>query len=228
MFIRNQFSKFITPWRSYFRITEIVLPRDTAVANIDPSDGRHIEIVVIGLPFAHGIPIAVDCTVVSPLHADGSPWPNAETRPGASFARAIASKHTTYPELVTSNVLRLVVAASEVGGRLNSAGCQLLKIAAAHRAETEPEPLRSQAARNWESRWLCFLAVATQDAIASTLVDDGPRFSGGHGCVEPLSVDVWLDGGGGVGEYKATIHQKRYCNDRWRNWRGIPNVGGKK
>jgi len=46
---------------------------------------------------------------------------------------------------------------------------------------------------------LCFLVVATQDAIASTLVNDGPRFAGGHGCVEPLSVDVWLDGGGGVG-----------------------------
>ena len=108
------------------RVRERVLLRDTAVANIDPSDGRHIEIVVTGLPFAHGIPIAVDCTVVSPLHADGSPWPNAETRLGASFARAIASKHTTYPELVASNVLRLLVAASEVGGRLNSAGRQLL------------------------------------------------------------------------------------------------------
>ena len=87
---------------------------------------------------------------------------------------------------------------SEVGRRLNSAGCQLLKVAAAHRAESEPVALRSQAARNWESRWLGFLSVAVQDAIASTLVDDGPRFSGGHGYVEPLSTDVWLDGGGGV------------------------------
>ena len=179
---------------------EKVYLRDTSVPNIDPSDGRHIEVVATGLPFARGIPIAVDCTLISPLHADGSPWPNAESRPGVSFARAISQKHTTYPELVNSNVLRLVVVASEVGGRLNSTGCQLLKVAAAHRAEREPEALRSQAARNWESRWLCFLAVATQDAIASTLVDDGPRFSGGHGCVEPLSVDVWLDGGGGVGE----------------------------
>ena len=46
--------------------------RDTAVANIDPSDGRHIEVVAIGLPLAHGIPLAVDCTVISPLHADGT------------------------------------------------------------------------------------------------------------------------------------------------------------
>ena len=40
--------------------------------------------------------------------------------------------------------------------------------------------------------------MATQDAIASTFVDDGPRFAGEHSAVEPLSVDVWLDGGGGV------------------------------
>ena len=90
--------------------------------------------------------------------------------------------------------------ASEFGGRLNLARCQLLKIAATQRTERELQALRSQTTRNWESCWLCLLAVATQDAIASTLVDDGPRFSGGHGCVEPLSVDVWLDGGGGVGE----------------------------
>ena len=90
------------------------------------------------------------------------------------------------------------MAASEFGGRLNSAGCQLLKTAAAHRAEREPQALRSQAARNWESRWLCLLSVATQDAIAATLVCDGSRFLGGHGSTEPLSVDVWLDGGGGV------------------------------
>ena len=47
---------------------ERVLLRDTSVANIDPSDGRHIEVVATGLPLAHGIPLAVDCTVVAPLH----------------------------------------------------------------------------------------------------------------------------------------------------------------
>ena len=166
------------------RVRERVLLRDTSVPNIDPSDGRHIEVVVTGLPFAHGIPLAVDCTVVSPLHADGTIWPNANCQPGISFVRL------TYPELIDSNVLRLVVVASEVGGRLNSAGCQLLKVAAAHRAEREPLALRAQAARNWESRWLCFLAVACQNAIAATLVDDGSRFVGGHGCVEPLNVDM--------------------------------------
>ena len=79
---------------------------------------------------------------------------------------------------------------------MNSAGVQLLKVAAAHRAEKEPAALRSQAARNWESRWLCFLAVATQDAIAATLVDDGSRFLDGHASPDLLSIDVWLDGRG--------------------------------
>ena len=120
------------------RVRERVFLRDTAVPNIDPSDGRHIEVVATGLPIARGIPIAVDATIISPLLADGSPWPKAATHLGASFARVVASKHTTYPELVESSVLKLVVAASETGGRLNSAGVQLLKVAAAHRAEKEP------------------------------------------------------------------------------------------
>jgi len=180
------------------RVREKVFLRDTSVPNIDPSDGRHIEVVATGLPVARGIPIAIDATIISPLHADGTAWKKAAEHPGASFARAISSKHTTYPELVDSSVLKLIVAASEIGGRLNSAGRQLLKVVAAHRAEWEPATLRSEAGRNWESRWLFFLAVATQDAIAATLVSDGSRFLGGFASPEPLSVDVWLDGRGSV------------------------------
>ena len=74
-----------------------------------------------------------------------------------------------------------------------------MKVAAAHRADREPAALRGQAARNWESRWLSFLSVATQDALAATLVSDGSRFLDGFACPEVLSVDVWLDGRGSGG-----------------------------
>ena len=67
---------------------------------------------------AHGVPIAVDATMVSPLHADGSAWAQASTKPGHSFKRAYKHKETTYPELCNSSTLHLVVAAVETGGRL--------------------------------------------------------------------------------------------------------------
>ena len=176
------------------RVREKVFLRDTAITSIDPSDGRHIEIVATGLPVAHGVPIAIDATIVSPLHADGSPWAGAATTPGQSFGRAIRSKHTTYPELVDSPVLKLFVVASEIGGRMNRESRDLLKSMAAFRAQSEPRVLQSQAARIWEQRWLVLLGVAVQDAVAATLVDEGSRFLSGSPAPEPLSVDVWLDG----------------------------------
>ena len=71
------------------RVREKVFLRDTSVPNIDPSDGRHIEVVATGLPIARGIPIAVDATIISPLHADGTIWPRTADHPGASFARVV-------------------------------------------------------------------------------------------------------------------------------------------
>ena len=48
-------------------LRENVFLRDNAITNIDPLDGKHIEIVAMGLPVAHGIPITVDATIVSPF-----------------------------------------------------------------------------------------------------------------------------------------------------------------
>ena len=60
------------------RMREKVFLADAGLGGIDPSDGRHIEIVVAGLELARGVPLAVDVTLVSPLHADGTPWPDAD------------------------------------------------------------------------------------------------------------------------------------------------------
>ena len=147
-----------------------------------------------GLPVAHGIPIAVDATIVSPLHADGSAWAGAANTPGQSFGRAQRSKYQTYPELVDNPVVKLMVVAAEVGGRLNRESRDLLKTLANFRAQSEPRVLQNQAARIWEQRWLILLGVAIQDALAATLVDEGSRFLNGVASIEPLSVDVWLDG----------------------------------
>ena len=167
--------------------------RDMALPGIDPSDRRSIEVVATGLPIARGIPIAIDATLISPLHADGKAWANAAAIPGVSFQRAYRNKERTYLELRDSNAVKLVIAAMETGGRLCTEALELLDAAATAKAQAEPKPIRKQAAGAWRARWITLLAGAPQDALAATLVDEGARLLDANG-QEPCSVDTWLDG----------------------------------
>ena len=62
--------------------------------------------------------LAVDATVVSPLHADGSGRRNAATSSGVVLQAARRAKETTYPELSgEGGRAHLVVLAATVGGQ---------------------------------------------------------------------------------------------------------------
>ena len=91
--------------------------RDTNLPGIQADDGRRVEIVATGFHWFQGVPLACDTTLVSPLHADGTPWDGADTADGVSILRAEAAKRDTYPELVASSQCRLAKLACEVGGR---------------------------------------------------------------------------------------------------------------
>ena len=135
--------------------------------------------------------MAVDATLVSPLRADGQPHDNAAARPGVSLQRAERLKARTYPELVNSSRLRLLTVAMEVGGRTNEAARDLLRTAAAARARAEPAVLQPAAARRWFERWRVMLAVAAQNALAATLVDDGAALLDGVDGVAPPPAELW-------------------------------------
>ena len=173
---------------------ENVYLRDTTLPGIDPSDGRHIELVVTGLPVNRGVPLAVDATLVSPLHADGSPLPGAATRPGTALRNARRLKENTYRELLHSPVLGLLTAGCETGGRLATEAVELVEAAACARARTSPALLRPAAARAWRYRWLTMLSVVTQDALAATLVNEGGALLDAADAEAPLLVEVVLDG----------------------------------
>ena len=49
-------------------LRENVYLRDTTQPNIDSTDSKRIEIVATGLSANKGIPLAIDATLVSPLH----------------------------------------------------------------------------------------------------------------------------------------------------------------
>ena len=149
---------------------------------------------MIGLPYARGLPVAVDASMISPVHADGTAWAQADRKPGTSFGRARRAKLRTYPELRDSHSMHLVVAATEVGGRVSKEALELLDAAAASRAQDEPRVLRAQAARSWRARWVTMLAVSAQDSLAATLVSEGVKTLDAASGPAPTSIDVWLDG----------------------------------
>jgi hypothetical protein len=174
------------------RIRENVLLRDTGV-EVDPADRRNIEIVATGLPMEHGIPVAVDATMVSPLHADGTIYDRADSVPGIALHRARRAKAETYPELAASPQLRLLTVAIETGGRMNGEARALLKTLAAQRAESEPLAMRSAIARSFRRRWLTMASVVVQDSLAATLLDDGVGLLDVPVESSPLGVHMWLD-----------------------------------
>ena len=149
-----------------------------------------MELVATGLPLFRGVPLGVDVTLVSPLHADGSVWAGAEQRPGVALERAERNKERTYPELVDSPVLRLITVACETGGRWNSATAALLRDLAYARSRDAPARLRHSAASGWQRRWWAMLAVTSQDALAATLVDDGVILLDGHEGSMPCLAEV--------------------------------------
>ena len=76
-------------WARFFReagarVVEHAFLRDTSIPGIRADDGRHVEILASGLPLYHGVPLAVDASLVSPLHADGTPWAHAASQDGVA------------------------------------------------------------------------------------------------------------------------------------------------
>ena len=138
-------------------------------------DKGQIEIVGKGLPLVHGIPLARDATVVSPLHANGATRPRAAVQDAVAIAGAEADKRKKYPELVRSPKCRLVVLAAEVGGRWSATSRWLVRHLAEARCRSVTPRLKASATRAWEARWWGMLSVAVQNALAATLVDDAPH-----------------------------------------------------
>ncbi len=164
--------------------------RDMGIPGVSTSDGRWLEVVATGLPLAGGAPLAVDATMVSPLHADGTPWPAAATRAGAALARAEASKVRTYPELAASPLVSLTTLACEVGGRWSQKCCDVVTQLARAKARESPRRLRTSAFCVFQARWWSLLSCAQQDSLAATLVDDAVPLLDGTDAPEPPLADL--------------------------------------
>ena len=115
------------------------------------------------------MPIAVDATLVSAVHANGAACANADVRSGVALRRAERVKELTYPELVDSSVLCQATVAHETGGRANTVANKLLDAAVASKVRSLPAVLQKNAARAWFRTTFVF--------VASSLCFHGWRWS---------------------------------------------------
>ena len=135
-------------------------------------DNRRIEVVANGLPLWHGVQLAVDTTLVSPLRSDGTARRHAASRPGVAL-RAIADRkrRRVYPEVARAQRCRLVVFGLEVGGRWSEEALHFLKKLAKARARDAPTLLRNSVAHAFLYRWSALVAVAAHRAFAASLLE---------------------------------------------------------
>ena len=124
------------------RVATNVFVRDLDLP-VPVNDGLRLEVVVDGLLVFGGAQLAVDTTVVSSLHCDGSPHRGAADVDGAVLAAARRRKERT-----CVRPARLVVLA-DVAGRWSEETVSFIRHLAKARARGEPIILKKRAEQAW-------------------------------------------------------------------------------
>ena len=135
------------------RVSTNVFFRDLDLMGPGVPDARRLE-VVNGLPLFGGSQIAVDTTLVSALHSDGTPLRGAATEDGVALRAAVLRKMRRYPELVGPRArARLVVMGVEVGGRWAPETRTFLSLLARAKTRGVCRLLQRRAEQAWRLRW---------------------------------------------------------------------------
>ena len=143
-------------------------------------DGRRLEVIADGLPLFEGAQLALDTTMVSPLHSDGTAKRGTSVRGGAVLQEARRRKERTFAELNgAGGRARLVVLAAEVGGRWSDETTQFLRVLAKHRPPGAPGVMRQRVQSAWLRRWGNLLACNAAKAFALSLLDRRPPLGAG-------------------------------------------------
>ena len=149
--------------------------RDLDLVLFNGFDQRRIEVIVDGLTLWHGAQLAVDTTLVSPLHGDGSARRNAATTSGVALRDARRAKERTYPELTgEGGRARLVVLAAEVGGRWSEETALFLGALAKARAQESPQLLQGRVSAAYIRRWSALLACSLARSFTLSLLEQRP------------------------------------------------------
>ena len=161
---------------------------------VRPEPSRHrLEVVMDGLELFNGAQLAVDTTLVSALHANGTVFRKGATVGGEALKRARARMERTYPELAgEGGCARLVVFAAEVGGRWSKKASQFVRaLAWGKKAQSVPESTQAQVAHAWNRRWRKLLACTAAKSFANTLLEHASLTAAGG--ITPSEADMMRD-----------------------------------
>ena len=118
-----------------------------------------------------GAQLAIDTTMVSPLHRNGVALRGASSRPGVALNPELAGD---------GGRARLVVLAAEVGGRWSAETAQFLSELASAKVRDLPEELQDEAALAWHKRWSSVVSCAAAKSFALSLLDQAPTGADGQ------------------------------------------------
>ena len=148
-----------------------VFVRDLDLLQHDVVDSRRLEVVADGLPLHAGAQLAIDTTLVSPLHRDGRAIRGAAEKNGKALENARRRKERTYPELAgEGGRARHVVLGAEVGGRWSEETAEFLTALAWAKVRDLPEELQLEGRRAWLRRWQRLLGCTAAKAFAMSLL----------------------------------------------------------
>ena len=174
------------------RVTTNVMVRDMDLAAPNPGDARRLEIVADGLPLFGGAQLAIDTTLISTSHCDGS------ARPGTADGCQEEERAHISGAGGPRGRARLVVLAGELGGRWSPETSSFLSQLARAKSRHEPRILRQRVQQAWRSRWQAILSCAAAKAFARSLLE--LRTTAGADGDTPASHDVLRDFAGSVEE----------------------------
>ena len=154
------------------RVSVNVAVRDLDIGVPDRADERRLEVVADGLPLFHG----ADCNRHDSRFCLAQGWnrphPRCVNEDGAALAQARRPQELRYPELAGQHGrAKLVVLASEVGGRWSEECRQFLCQLASAKTRNEPKVLRSRARQAWLHRRSSPLACSSARAFAMSLLE---------------------------------------------------------
>ena len=152
------------------RVSTNVMIRDLDIAGSN-TDAQRLEVVAEGLSIFGGVQLALDATLESAHHGDGTPLRKSDKMDGVALQLARRRKEARYPELSGPHGrTRLVVIAGEVGGRSRETQAFLQSLAHC-KAQGAPRILRAEVA--WYRRWCSLLACSAAKAVAVSLLESG-------------------------------------------------------
>ena len=130
------------------------------------TDSRRLEVVAEGLSLFGGVQLALDATMVSAHHGDGTPLRKADTCSGVALKHARKRKEDRYPELCgMGGRAKLVVIAGEVGGRWSREAQIFLQCLAQHKAQSAPKMLQASAQVAYYKRWSSLLSCSAAESV---------------------------------------------------------------